>query len=89
MPPGILDVGPKLLLTRVDPRVVMLLGDTHALMAEQDGDTLEGNAPLERFHFECIPESVRECTLTMGSAATRRANVTTSGQIRAGTESEE
>src|SRR5215469_12167162 len=54
-------IGLKLFLARAHPGVVMLFCDAHALMSEQDRDTLDGHARKQQLHSKRIAEAMGNC----------------------------
>jgi hypothetical protein len=57
--PGAPNIGLQLLLTRTDPRRVMLLRDTHALMTQEDRHSLNRHARKQKFNRKRISKAMR------------------------------
>src|SRR5260370_5981758 len=57
--PGVSQIRFQLFLSRAHPRCVVLLGNSHALVAQQNRDSFDGNASKKQFNSERVAEAVR------------------------------
>src|SRR5260370_18680848 len=57
--PGVSQIRFQLFLSRAHPRCVVLLGNSHALVAEQNRDSFDGNSSKKQFNSERVAEAVR------------------------------
>src|SRR5215469_3559771 len=56
--PSASNIGLQLFLTRSNPRCVVLLGDAHTLMPQQNRDTFNRHTGKKQFHGKRIAESM-------------------------------
>src|SRR5712671_3451646 len=57
--PGVSQIRFQLFLSRAHPRCVVLLGNSHALVAQQNRDSFDGNSSKKQFNSERVAEAVR------------------------------
>src|SRR2546427_12058551 len=57
--PGVSQIRFQLFLSRAHPRCVVLLGNSHALVAQQNRDSFDGNSSKKQFNSERVAETVR------------------------------
>jgi len=57
--PSAPNIGFQLLLTRPNPRCIVLLGDTYTLMAQENRNTLNRHARKQELHRKRIAEAMR------------------------------
>src|SRR6266704_529371 len=60
--PGVSQIRFQLFLSRAHPRCVVLLGNSHALVAQQNRDSFDGNSGKKQFNSERVAETVRMST---------------------------
>src|SRR5258708_25980734 len=56
--PGVSQIRFQLFLSRAHPRRVMLLSDSHTLMAQQYRNSFNGHTGEKQFDSECVTETV-------------------------------
>ena len=57
--PGVSQIRFQLFLSRAHPWCVVLLGDSHALVAQQNRDSFDGNSSQKQFNSERVAEAMR------------------------------
>src|ERR1700675_4041275 len=57
--PGVSQIRFQLFLWRAHPRCVVFLGNSHALVAQQNRDSFDGNSSKKQFNSERVAEAVR------------------------------
>src|SRR6267143_2314587 len=57
--PGVSQIRFQLFLSRAHPRCVVLLGNSHALVAQQNRDSFDWNSSKKQFNSERVAEAVR------------------------------
>src|SRR6266568_2212021 len=72
---GVSQIRFQLFLSRAHPRGVVLLGNSHALVAQQNRDSFDGNSSKKQFNSERVAEAVRMSIGTFASLKSLRNRV--------------